>query len=241
MNLVVSHNNYIDLDNTIRNGSTKESPIYKNAYKLIKLLCATILTNNAYKLPEEILGDLKMPDVLIITPIHNVKVGKTPFIIGNKPIKEYLGHQDLDISRIGEYTDVIICHNIFNESITTLGIVRYLIERLQTVYIYENLEFASIEESIEAKFPLDISVPFTGSFLKMIEYKGNIIDFGKINFKDHRFGVMIGDLLETDGEVCFRNNGVFIHILGDESSFEFNGKYFTVGNVDILYEALTKD
>lgn len=244
--LFKNKNNYVDLDNTVRNGSSKDSKVFDHAKAFIDYFNCTILTNNCDYFPDELKSHIKM-DVPLICPLTNIKKiidekKLIPLVIGKPSIKKYLGHIDIPehptVDDLHRYNAVIIYGNIMSEPIKTIGIATYLIKKLQTVYIYENFEYGPLSEMVEETLPFEIEIPFIGAYLKMINYSGEIIDFGKISLSDANFGIMIGDVLCTDGEVCKKNNGLFFHILKDESPLKWNGKYFTVGNIDILYESI---
>jgi histidinol-phosphate aminotransferase len=234
----VTKNNYIDLDNTLRNGSSHNSHLFKSAINVLNKTSARIITNNVDYTKEELVRQTGLEDYILITPIESIKKviedeKHIPYIIGEKNIKEFLGHRDLDIS---EYTIFVVCGDLFEGDINTIAKHKVILNRLNKIYVFEFFNSNHISKCSNKPIKLDVHVPYFGKYLELIEFKGEIINFGKNSCEDPHFGLMIGDTLETDGEVCFKNNGLFVHVLCDNSPLKWNGKYFTVGNVDILDE-----
>jgi hypothetical protein len=231
-----TRNNYIDLDNTLRNGSNKNSKVYKHAEKLIKLFNAKILTNNCEYLPKTLLEQVNL-NADIITPINILQQNlNKSFIVGTNEIKIYLNHyitNDPD-----DYDELIICGHIFSETTQNIAVILHLLSRLSKIYVYENYKYGPLSDITEHTLKYDIKVPYIGCLLKCFNYTGDIIEFGKITYKDPNFGIMIGDSEETDGKCCEKNNGLFIHILSDESPLRYMTNHYTVGNIDILYDSI---
>ena len=136
------------------------------------------------------------------------------------------------------YNMIVITSNIFNENITEISKVTFLIEKIKQVYVYELMLYCYTDECNNSNNKYNVLVPSNGIFIKSImeNYPDiKIFDYGKNTFQDKNMGLMIGDTIETDGDVCFRNNGLFVCVLNNENPLTFNGKYFEVGNIDILY------
>lgn len=229
-------NNYIDLDNTLRNGSSHNSQLFKSAMNVLNKTSARIITNNVDYTKDELIRQTGLNKYIFITPIESIKkiiddAKHIPYIVGEKNIKDFLGHRELDIA---EYTIFIVCGDLFEGDINTIAKHKVILNRLKKIFVFEFFNSNHISKCSNKPIKLDVHVPYFGKYLELIEFKGEIINFGKNSYKDLNFGLMIGDTLETDGEVCFNNNGLFIHILCDNSSLKWNGKYFTVGNIDIL-------
>lgn len=221
--------NYIDLDNTLRIGN-KGNDLYRKSRNIVTNLNAKIITNNTHDTPDDILKLIDI-DCKIITPL-TILNDRYPdckfFVIGNNKVKKYLQSDS-------NSENVVLCSNIFLESALTQAIVTKLTSG-KKIYTAEVLDTNPINEMIKIDNShnlANINIADNGIFLKII--KAENIDFGKTSFIDNQMGLMIGDTLETDGFMCFNNNGLFIHILKNNDELKWNGKYFTVGNIDILY------
>ena len=239
-NLTINkRNNYIDLDGTLRKDSFSNKT-YDQSTNIVKKLKATILTNNASYLPHDLVSQVSLNNVRIITPLTTIKKIITenkyvPYVVGSNQVKKYLNHTTTDISM---YNMIVITSNIFNENITEISKVTFLIEKIKQVYVYELMLYCYTDECNNSNNKYNVLVPSNGIFIKSImeNYPDiKIFDYGKNTFQDKNMGLMIGDTIETDGDVCFRNNGLFVCVLNNENSLTFNGKYFEVGNIDILY------
>jgi histidinol-phosphate aminotransferase len=241
---VKSKNNYSDLDGTIRNGSE----IFNHSNTLLEQLNATVITNNVDFVPTEILqqiSQLKLDENKLITPLANVKKiinekKYTPYIIGSLQVQTYLNHIPLLISNnkilnIDDYDMVVVCGDVFAGGINYVGILKYLLNKIGKIYVFEIFDFGPLYDCINEPFDIPIYVPYIGDFLKLIDFHGEVIDFGKVSYRDPNFGIMIGDVYNTDGILCQKNNGLFIYILNDNSPLKWVGTHFTVGNVNILF------
>lgn len=232
--LYKTKNNFIDLDNTLKINSV----IFRHSLDLIKILNATILTNNCDLPPTQLLFS---EHTEVISPINNAKTiilreQLKPFIIGLPEIKEYLNFVKSDDLKY--YDSIFICGHLLKENITNIAIFIELIKRINAIHVYENFYEEKLSETEDHNLSIDVKIPYIGKLLEIFDYKGQIIEIGKNSYKNDNFGIMIGDRLDTDGYVCEKNNGLFIHILNNDSNMHWNGMYFTVGNVDILYKCL---
>jgi hypothetical protein len=156
-------------------------------------------------------------------------------------VKAYL-YEDYEDESKGmgglDYDELIICGHIFSETTQNIAVILHLLSRLSKIYVYENYKYGLLSDITEHTLKYDIKVPYIGCLLKYFNYTGDIIEFGKITYKDLNFGIMIGDSEEMDGKCCEKNNGLFIHILSDESPLRYMTNHYTVGNIDILYDSI---
>jgi hypothetical protein len=237
-------NNYADLDGTLRAGCLEDATIYSNAKILCSKLNLTIITNNVDYTPEAIhkqICKLNIDNNRLITPLVKIKkiIGKYPYIHANEDIRKYLGHINLVvteniITNIDKYDCVVICKDMFDSGINNIAVLKYLINRLNKIYVYEFFNNGQLNKCHSNPYKLNISVPYFGDFLKLINFKGEIIDFGKTSHIDNNLGIMIGDVMETDGVMCQKNNGIFIHISNDDTPLRWYGDHFKVGHIDKL-------
>jgi hypothetical protein len=234
--------NYIDLDNTLRNGSSHDSKLFSTSIQMLDKMNAAIITNNVDFTKNKLVSQTGLTNYNFITPIESMKIlldshQHIPYIVGTDSIKEYLGH--VIGKNIDDYTIFVVCGDLFEGDINTLAERKAILNRLKKIYLFEHFESGHISKCSNNPINIDVDVPYFGKYLKLIEFTGEIINFGKNSYRDENFGIMIGDTLETDGQMCFDNNGLYIHILKDDSALKWNGKYFTVGNIDILHNSIS--